>query len=170
MTNDQLTQPLPSGQEQNDFYQKLREQIRHWAENKGMASKVLPYVMLAPDMFHLMMKLAMDDRIDGKSKALVGSGILYFFLPLDFLPEFLLGPGGFLDDVVVAAFILNTILNNYPKEILEEHWAGEDDLLDTLQNLVESGNKLVSKIPAGGLAKRFLKSDDQNDNKTSGTA
>lgn len=170
MTNEHLTQSLPSGQEQNDFYQKLREQIRHWAENKGVASKVLPYVMLAPDIFHLMMKLATDDRIDAKSKALVGSGILYFFMPLDFLPEFILGPGGFLDDVVVAAFILNTILNSYPKEILEEHWAGEDELLDTLQNLVGSGNKLASKIPAGGLAKRFLKSEPQNESDTSGKA
>ncbi|WP_088006273.1 YkvA family protein [Indiicoccus explosivorum] len=157
MTDEHLTKPLPSGQEQEDFYQKLRERVQEWGESKGALSKALPYVLLAPDLFHLLMKLMLDGRIDTKSKALIGSGILYFFVPLDFLPEFLIGPGGFLDDVVVAAFILNTILNTYPKEIVEEHWAGKDELLTTLQKVTGSGNKLISKIPAGGLARKFLK-------------
>lgn len=158
MTNEYLSKPLPSEQEQQDFYQKLRTKVQTWLDSQsGLVGKLGKYVLFAPDLFHLLMKMMLDSRIDAKSKGMVGAGILYFFAPLDFLPEILVGPGGFADDVVVAVFIVNTLLNKFPAEIIEEHWAGDEELLSVVRGISDSGNKFVSKLPAGRLVKRFMK-------------
>jgi uncharacterized membrane protein YkvA (DUF1232 family) len=158
MTNEYLSKPLPSEQEQQDFYQKLRTKVQTWLDSQsGLVGKLGKYVLFAPDLFHLLTKMMLDSRIDAKSKGMVGAGILYFFAPLDFLPEILVGPGGFADDVVVAVFIVNTLLNKFPAEIIEEHWAGDEELLSVVRGISDSGNKFVSKLPAGRLVKRFMK-------------
>ncbi|WKA57110.1 DUF1232 domain-containing protein [Planococcus shenhongbingii] len=158
MTNEYLKKPLPSIEEQQDFYKKLRSKIQKWLDNKpGAVGKVGQYVLFAPDLFHLLAKLMLDSRIDAKSKGAVGAGILYFIAPMDFLPEILIGPGGFLDDVVVAVFVINTLLNKFPIEVIEEHWAGDVELLSVVRGISNSGNKFVSKLPAGRLVKRFMK-------------
>ena len=158
MVNDQLKKPLPSEDEQRDFYQKLRSNIQKWSERKsGKSNRFLKYVMFAPDFFHLLTKLMLDPRIETKSKTMIGAGILYFFAPVDFMPELLVGPAGFADDVIVAVYIVNTLLNKYPKEIIEAHWAGDDKLLGVLGKLAGTGNKWASRLPAGKMVKRFLK-------------
>ncbi len=158
MGEDYLKKPLPSSREQDDFYRKLRTRIQHWLDDRpGAVGKLGQYVLLAPDFFHLLSKLMLDSRIDATSKGKIGAGILYFFAPIDFLPELLVGPGGFLDDVVVAVFIVNTLLNKFPVEVIEEHWAGDQELLTVVRNVSNSGSKLVSKIPAGRLVNRFMK-------------
>ncbi|MCJ1907467.1 YkvA family protein [Planococcus ruber] len=158
MTDAYLKKPLPSVDEQKDFYQQLRSRIEHWLENKsGPLSRFSKYLLFAPDLFHLLTKLMLDSRIDSKNKGMVGAGILYFIAPIDFLPEFIVGPGGFLDDVVVAVFVINTLLNKFPIEVIEEHWAGDDELLSVVRGISNSGNKFVSKLPAGRLVKRFMK-------------
>ncbi|MET0786089.1 MAG: DUF1232 domain-containing protein [Paenisporosarcina sp.] len=99
----------------------------------------------------------MDNRIDGKSKALIGSGILYFITPIDILPEGLIGPGGFMDDIIVATFVVNMLLNKFSPSILEEHWVGDQKLLQSLQKISETSNGLLGKLPARSLLGRFLK-------------
>lgn len=159
MTQYELNQDLPSPQKQQDFYEKLREKITTFLETKtGKANKFAPYLLFAPDMFHLLTKALLDDRIDGKSKAIIGSGLLYFIAPLDFLPEGIIGPGGFMDDIIVATFIINMLLNKFSPEILEEHWAGDYKLLDALKKISETSDGLLGKLPARSLLSRFFKS------------
>lgn len=158
MENAELKKPLPSQQEQRDFYQKLRAKIQNWVEGKtGKDNKFLKYVMFAPDFFHLLTKLMLDGRIEAKSKSMIGAGILYFIAPIDLMPEALLGPVGFADDVVVAVYVINTLLNRYPKEVIMSHWAGDEDLLQVVSRLADKGNKWASRLPASKMVKRFLK-------------
>lgn len=158
MVNEFLSKPLPSEEQQQDFYKKLRVRVQNWLENKNpKLDSAGQFILFAPDLFHLLTRLLLDSRIDKKSKAYVGAGVLYFMAPIDFLPEILVGPGGYLDDVIVAMYVLNTILNRFPKEVVTEHWAGDEDLLKVLQKLAGSGNKLAAQLPAGKAIKRFLK-------------
>ena len=158
MTQFELNQELPSSQKQQDFYEKLREKITTFLESKnGSASKFAPYLLFAPDLFHLLTKALLDNRIDGKSKAIIGSGLLYFIAPIDVMPEGLIGPGGFMDDIIVAAFIVNMLLNKFSPEVLEEHWAGDQKLLDSLKKISETSDGLLGKLPARSLIGRFLK-------------
>ncbi|HSJ38580.1 MAG TPA: DUF1232 domain-containing protein [Planococcus sp. (in: firmicutes)] len=158
MVNEQLKKPLPSEGEQRDFYQKLRYNIQKWVESKsGKSSRFFKYVLFAPDFFHLLMKLMLDSRIETKSKTMIGAGILYFFAPIDLMPEAILGPVGFADDVIVAVYIVNTLLNKYPKEVITSHWAGDENLLVVVSRLAGTGNKWLSRLPAGKVLKRFMK-------------
>lgn len=158
MAQFELNQELPSSQKQQDFYEKLREKITTFLESKnGSASKFAPYLLFAPDLFHLLTKALLDNRIDGKSKAIIGSGLLYFIAPIDVMPEGLIGPGGFMDDIIVAAFIVNMLLNKFSPEVLEEHWAGDQKLLDSLKKISETSDGLLGKLPARSLIGRFLK-------------
>lgn len=156
--NIEVRKPMPSEKEQQDFYQKLRDKVHDWLDSKsGKVSSFSKFVFFAPDLFHLLTKMMLDGRIDAKSKSMIGAGILYFFAPIDLLPEFLVGPGGFADDVVVAVFIVNTLLNKFPHELIEEHWAGDEDLLKVVSRLANTGNKFAAKLPAGKAVKRFMK-------------
>lgn len=157
MTQYELKQELPTPQKQQDFYEKLRGKITSYLESHGSASKIAPYLLFAPDLFHLLTKSMLDQRIDGKSKALIGSGILYFIAPVDVIPEGLIGPGGFMDDIIVAAFVVNMLLNKFSPEILEEHWVGDQKLLDALKKISETSDGLLGKLPARSLLGRFIK-------------
>ena len=154
----ELKKELPTYEEQQDFYTKLRAKITDYVESKSTkASKFTPYLLFAPDFFHLLIRSMLDDRIDTKSKTLIGSAILYFITPIDVLPEGLVGPGGYIDDIIVAAFVINMLVNKFSSEVIEEHWAGEDKLLDTLKKVSETSDSLLGKLPARSLLGRFIK-------------
>lgn len=158
MTQYELKHELPTQKKQQDFYEKLRKKITTFLETRsGSASKFAPYLLFAPDLFHLLTKSMLDQRIDGKSKALIGSGILYFIAPIDVIPEGLIGPGGFIDDIIVATFVVNMLVNKFSPEILEEHWVGEQKLLDALKKISETSDGLLGKLPARSLLGRFIK-------------
>jgi uncharacterized membrane protein YkvA (DUF1232 family) len=120
------------------FYRKLRDRVKRWAQKRELPEQQLEYLLAAPDLFVLLSRLAVDDRVPGRTKAKVATGIAYFLSPLDLVPDFL-GPAGFLDDVVVAAWIIYTIceeLNALDPSILEEHWEGEEDVLQRVTDIV----------------------------------
>ena len=66
-------------------------------------------------------------------------GSVYDLIP-DFIPV-----AGFLDDIAVAAFVLNTLLNNIDPEIVRRHWAGEDDILVIVRRVIDSADKMIGK-------------------------
>lgn len=162
----ELKKDLPPYEEQHDFYINLRAKITEFMESKtGKASKVAPYLLFAPDLFHLLVKAMLDNRIDTKSKTLIGSGILYFVSPIDILPEGLVGPGGFVDDVIVATFIVNMLLNKFSPEVIEEHWAGDDKLLNSLKKLSNTSDSVLAKLPARSMLGRFIKKTNKDASK-----
>lgn len=136
-------------QQQLDFYQKLRTQIANYLEkNKFQYSDVL---LLAPDFFHLLVKLSLDPRVDTSKKAKLALAIAYFISPIDILPEAFLGPLGYMDDIALSAYILNDFINNNESDILYEHWAGQSDILASIQNVLTTANRFLGE----GLWKRL---------------
>ena len=127
------------------FYDRLRERIHRYAESKGrLAEKTTDFLLLVPDMFMLLWRLANDGRVNGKDKILLGSGVAYYFFPLDVVPELFLGPLGFLDDLVFGVYILNKMLSDTDPEILREHWSGHEDILETIQRVLNAADNLVA--------------------------
>src|SRR5688572_31610392 len=98
-------------QRREDFYQALRARITSWLASKGKGYKHANILLLAPDLFHLLSRLMLDPRIPTAEKAGLGAALAYFISPIDLLPEALLGPAGYVDDVALAAFVLNRLIN-----------------------------------------------------------
>ena len=135
-----------------DFYQKMRSDIREWVKTKtGEESQWSEYVLLAPDLFHMLAKLALDKDVPSGEKAKIAGALAYFISPIDLFPEALLGPLGYLDDVALAAYVINSVLKNCDQEIVSRHWAGEQNILELVQQIVDVasdmlGNKIWDKL------------------------
>ncbi|HID39901.1 MAG TPA: DUF1232 domain-containing protein [Calditrichaeota bacterium] len=129
--------------EHDDFYKKIRMQIADFLEKKKF--KYADILLLAPDFFHLMVKLSLDKRVPQEKKVKLVAAILYFISPLDFLPEMIFGPIGYMDDLALAAYVLNDFINGGDLDILYEHWAGESDILASIQNVLTVADHYLGK-------------------------
>ena len=143
MSHPQL--PPESEQKQKDFYLQLRDKVQNWFE-KNAADKpaYANYILLVPDFFYLLVRLTLDDRIAAIDKAKFAGVLAYFFSPIDFLPEALLGPVGYLDDLMLACYVLNLYVNQQDeagKEVVKELWPGDQDVLDTIQSVLQKADE-----------------------------
>jgi uncharacterized membrane protein YkvA (DUF1232 family) len=139
----ELTGPVSRERAQR-FYDRMRDAIRRYLENKGtVAGKTGEYLLLAPDFFVLLWRLINDSRVNAKNKVMLGSGLAYYFFPLDIMPEGFLGPLGYIDDLVFAVYLLNKILVDTDPKVLREHWSGSEDVLDTIRKVLSAADSLV---------------------------
>ena len=142
----------------DDFYQNLRNKIEKWAETKeGRENKWIGYILMAPDIFHLLCKLTVDKDVPVEHKAKLAIAIAYFVSPFDLIPEILVGPIGFLDDIAIAAYVLNGLINDVKPSIIRKHWAGDDDILKTVKTIIQGADDMVGS----GIWKKLVKMIDK---------
>ena len=140
---------------ESEFYKKLRKKIKNWLEKDGASNQWSKYIMWAPDLFYLLWKLSTDPDVPKAERVKLIAAIAYFISPIDFLPEAILGPFGFADDIIVAAFVLNSLINNSSPDIVEKHWPGDDDVLHVIKRVIEVSDKLVGQKVMKKLRKMF---------------
>jgi uncharacterized membrane protein YkvA (DUF1232 family) len=138
----------------NRFYDRMRDAIRSYLAKKGSVSGTTgEYLLLAPDVFVLLWRLVNDSRVNSKNKVMLGSGLAYYFFPLDIMPEGFLGPIGYLDDLVFGVYLLNKLLTDTPPEVLREHWSGREDVLETIRKVLHAADNLVGSDILGKFKK-----------------
>jgi len=128
------------------FYEKLRKKIQKLAVTKGgnKAGEFTKYLFALPDFFVLLCRLAVDKRVGGKQKLLVGGIIAYVISPIDIIPDFI--PFiGYVDDLVLVVYGLNMVLNEVDKQVLIENWSGEEDVLILLQKITYVAENFLDK-------------------------
>lgn len=125
------------------FYKTLRGRVTTWLAQHGEGYRHAELLLVAPDLFHLLCRLALDKRVPASEKAKLAGAIAYFVSPLDIIPEIVLGPVGFLDDIAVAAFALNSVINAGQGEIAKELWAGDGDVLVLIQRIVGTADDML---------------------------
>jgi uncharacterized membrane protein YkvA (DUF1232 family) len=72
---------------------------------------------------------------------------------VDLIPDFIPGIGQ-VDDLIVIAFALDQILNRVPPEVVREHWDGDEDVLQVVQQILDISTAFVP----GWLRRRFIQS------------
>jgi uncharacterized membrane protein YkvA (DUF1232 family) len=140
----------------NDFYGKLRAKINKWATEGRLSKKsgrwtdhFLQYLLVLPDMVHLMIKLLFDRTVPAPIKGYILVAFAYLVSPIDIIPDFI-PVAGFVDDLLIMAVILNKIINASDEELLEKIrnlWAGEDDVFMKVKEIVNLLNDLSSQVP-----------------------
>lgn len=110
------------------------------------------YVLLAPRLVKLVYRLLKDERVPVRSKAVLVAVAGYIASPIDVIPDVIPGVGRF-DDLIVAAFGLDQILNRVPEEAVIEHWDGDEDVLRIIKEILDISTGFM---PAG-IRKRFIK-------------
>lgn len=141
----------------DDFYRRLRAQLRDFAESKaGKKHAFLEYLLVAPDLFHLCGKLLLDPDVKALDKAQLASVLAYYVNPFDLMPELVMGPLGYIDDVAVAAYVLQRLLDQDP-EIIARHWAGQENVIRVVQRVIGQADKLLGARAAKRLS-RYMRS------------
>jgi uncharacterized membrane protein YkvA (DUF1232 family) len=76
-----------------------------------------------PDCIVLCGRLLRDPRVPRRKKALLVALAGYLALPFDLIPDFI-PVAGQLDDVVIVALILRSLLRGGGQSLVREHWPG----------------------------------------------
>jgi uncharacterized membrane protein YkvA (DUF1232 family) len=121
-----------------DGYYKFRKKLEGNVPKKY--DKLLEYAMLIPDITALLYRLFRDKRVSMKVKMKVAGVAAYLASPIDIIPDFIPFIGR-IDDVGVAFFGLNSIINDVPENIILENWQGEQDII----KLIREGVSYISK-------------------------
>ena len=120
----------------DEYYVKLRGNlVNFFRVNPQYAWS--RYLLILPDLFRLFIRLMIDDRVSSGAKKNMFWAIVYLIIPLDFIPESVVGIPGYIDDTYMMILAITNMLNtNYiNREILYEHWLGTKEELNKIINL-----------------------------------
>ena len=84
-----------------------------------------------PDCAVFFTRLVRDERVPRRSKLLLAALAAYLALPFDLVPDFIPVIGQ-LDDAILVAIVLRTVLRRTEQALLEEHWPGPRSSLQLL--------------------------------------
>jgi uncharacterized membrane protein YkvA (DUF1232 family) len=142
----------------NRFYDRIRSTIQRYIDGKGkVLGKTTEFLLLVPDVFILLWRLTTDARVNGKDKVLLGSAVAYYVMPFDLIPEAIVGPVGYLDDLVFGVYVLNKVLGSVDESIVREHWSGSEDVLESIQKVLNAADSLIGKDLVGKIKKMMGK-------------
>jgi uncharacterized membrane protein YkvA (DUF1232 family) len=96
---------------------KFTEKVLHFGGPQGK----LRLLLHGPNLIKLYWRLFTDRRVSVIPKAVLVAGIVYFVVPMDFIPDFPMVGLGQLDDVAVLALALKGFISMAPRTVVEEH-------------------------------------------------
>jgi uncharacterized membrane protein YkvA (DUF1232 family) len=101
-------------------------------------------IYLAPDLYRLLTRLLDDPELPARLRPLIACAIAYFILPADIIPEELLGPYGYVDDMWLCAYVADVVRREVGDEaILVENWEGEAPLLPLVAEVLAKEQELI---------------------------
>lgn len=127
------------------FYDKLRGRILEAIERRGgkLSGTAVKALLLVPDVFILLARLALDKNVPGPTRAMIGGALAYFLLPADLLPEMILGGAGYLEDLVLASAVLSQAFGGELEPYARRHWSGPEDLRVVLRDISQTAQSLL---------------------------
>jgi uncharacterized membrane protein YkvA (DUF1232 family) len=126
------------------FYDRLRRRVVEAVGSRTELGRgAVELLLLVPDVFVLLVRLALDPRVPAESRRLIGGALAYYLLPVDLLPEALVGGMGFLDDVVLAAAVLRHALGDELEPVASGYWSGSRGLRQTLHSIAAAAHGVL---------------------------
>src|SRR5688572_15700228 len=102
-----------------------------------------------PNVVHLLASLLNDGRVSPEAKKSLTMAALYFVSPIDLIPAAVLGPVGYVDDILVTAYVFNLILNGgnqTDRNVLNELWKGKPEDLQMLRDRVQKLDQIKQAL------------------------
>ncbi|MEG0296535.1 MAG: DUF1232 domain-containing protein [Clostridium sp.] len=114
------------------------------------AKKYSDYIFVLPDLIALLYRLLKDSRVSVKTKLIISGAVAYIVCPTDIIPDSIPFIGS-VDELAVAFFALNTIIEDVPLNVIVENWEGKNDIILVIRNIIEyvtnfTGAKNVDKL------------------------
>jgi uncharacterized membrane protein YkvA (DUF1232 family) len=89
-----------------------------------------------PDCVVLCSRLLRDPRVPRRKKVLLVALTGYLALPFDLVPDFI-PVAGQLDDVIVVALVLRSLLRGGGEQLVRAHWPGPENTLALVLRLAK---------------------------------
>lgn len=105
-----------------------------WLVLAGRRTDARALAGFIPDCIVLFRRLLADQRVPRSRKLLLAALIGYLAMPFDLVPDFI-PVAGQLDDAIIVALVLRTVLRSAGADLLREHWPGPDSSLNALARL-----------------------------------
>jgi uncharacterized membrane protein YkvA (DUF1232 family) len=105
-----------------------------WLVLAGRRGDARALAAFVADCLILFRRLLGDDRLARRSRLLLGALVGYLALPFDLVPDFI-PVAGQLDDAIIVAVVLRSVLRSAGPNLLREHWPGPAASLNTLMRL-----------------------------------
>ena len=100
----------------------------------GRRSEARALAGFVPDCAVLFKRLMTDARVPRGRKLALGLSAAYLALPFDLVPDFI-PVAGQLDDALVVALVLRSLVRSAGPEIVREHWPGPQHSLRAVLRL-----------------------------------
>jgi uncharacterized membrane protein YkvA (DUF1232 family) len=129
------------------FYDPLRQRILATVERRAgkLSADAVRALLLVPDIFLLLVRLTVDKEVPGATRAMIIGALAYFVLPFDLLPEALVGPIGFMEDLVLAVAVLAQAFGGELEPYARKHWSGPEDLRIVLHDISTTADRLLGR-------------------------
>jgi uncharacterized membrane protein YkvA (DUF1232 family) len=135
----------PEGEHLLAGYDRLRQRVLRAVERRGgkLGADAVRILLLVPDIFLLLVRLTLDRDVPPAARATIASALAYFLLPVDLLPEAVLGAAGYLDDVVLATALVAQAFGGELEPYARKHWSGPEDLRQVLADVSATAHRLL---------------------------
>ena len=114
-----------------DYYTLGRDKLQEKLPDG--AKKISDYIFVVPDIVALICRMLKDSRVPIKTKLVVSASLAYVIFPTDLIPDKIPFIGK-IDEIAVVFFALNRIATDVPTKVIQENWAGKDELVLVLKN------------------------------------
>src|SRR5438552_7565409 len=101
------------------------------AGRRGQARALARFV---PDCAVLFRRLMADRRVSRPRKALLALLVGYLAMPFDLVPDFI-PVAGQLDDAILVALVIRSVLKDAGPSLIREHWPGPPESLGAMLRL-----------------------------------
>jgi len=112
---------------------------------------VIQLVRALPDLLRLIAKLVGDPLLPRAAKIALAAAMVYLASPIDLIPDFI-PLVGYLDDLLVAALLVDGILNWVDRGLVLKYWPGSPD---SLERLARAARMLAIWVPRRLKARLF---------------
>jgi uncharacterized membrane protein YkvA (DUF1232 family) len=105
---------------------------------------VFDAVLMVPNLVKLVSRLLRDPRVPRRAKFALGLAALYVASPIDLIPD-KLPVIGWVDDLLVLMFALDSLIDRAGPEVVSELWDGPGDVLTLVRDVVGLSRHVVPR-------------------------
>jgi uncharacterized membrane protein YkvA (DUF1232 family) len=84
-----------------------------------------------PELGRMLARLVADPVLPRGAKVALAAALVYLASPLDLIPDFI-PVAGYLDDLLVAAVVVDGVLNWVDRGLVLRYWPGTEASLETV--------------------------------------
>jgi uncharacterized membrane protein YkvA (DUF1232 family) len=127
-----------------DYLGQLNRQLDAWLNSsEGKNHEYRDILAQVPKIFYLLCKLVNNDVISEGSKSRLAKAITYFILQFDLMPEAIIGPPGYLDDLIISALAIKSVMDYDSKDVVRNCWEGSEDIISLIAEIINKADDFV---------------------------